>query len=375
LVILPSDRFGGAEAHTVRICAAAEATGVAVTVAANGVLHPRLEAPGRRLLDLPVAWRRGLVERARQAQAEATRAALAATAPDAALLPLPWPDRGGGTMVALAEAGLPTMVVAHLAPHHPEEAPGLDDEALAAAGAMRADWVAVSAPTGARLARFLHLAPERMTVIPNGIDPPPALDREAERAALHARLGIQPGTPVALFLGRLELAKGADRLPMLAEAFARRTDGVLACAGSGALEQTLQRAAPPGHPLRLLGHQARPAGLLAAADAVVLPSRLEGAPLAFLEAASAGVPVAASPEALEALGDIAPRVAALADADDLAGMADALAGVALGTPGTAERAEAARRLATAWTAEAMAARYLARLRRLVLSPLGGGGGG
>ena len=375
LVLFPGERFGGAESHTLRITEAAARAGMAVTLAAGAALHPSLEGPDRRLLDLPVAWRRGLPAAARQAQAEAVRAALAEATPDAVLLPLPWPDQAGGAFEALAERGTPTLVVSHLAPHGDEPPPGLDDEALRSALAMRADWVAVSAPTAARLAGFLGLGPGRVAAIRNGVDAPPEMDRAAWGAALREGLGLAPATPVALFLGRLDAAKGADRLPLLAEAFARRTGGVIAAAGAGSLEERLTAELSADHPLRLLGTHPRPAELLAGADALVMPSRLEGAPLAFLEAATHHLPVAASPEALEALGAEAGTLAALADAEDVAEMADALASC-LDPVGPARvRAEAAWRFATAWDGTAMAEAYLARLRRLPAIPLGAAAGG
>ncbi|MBP0494793.1 glycosyltransferase [Pararoseomonas indoligenes] len=365
LVLLPSGRFGGAEAHTLRVADAAAAAGMAVTLAAGSALHPVLEGRGHRIMDAALAWRRGLPETARRTQAEAARTALVASSPELALLPLPWPDQAGGAMEALAEAGTPSLVVSHLAPPGDQAPAGLDPEALAAAAAMRADWVAVSAPTAARLERFLRLPPGRVTTIPNGVDPPAPLDRAAARTALRALLGVSPETPVALFLGRLDAAKGADHLPELAQAFARRTGGVIACAGAGTLEETLRRAAPVGHPLRLLGRLADPAPLLAGADLLALPSRLEGAPLAFLEAAGHLLPVAASPAALEALGNAAPGMAFLADPEDLAAMADALA-ACLDPAIAGPRTEAAWRLAASWDGAAMADRYLARLRGLLL---------
>ncbi|WP_458096724.1 glycosyltransferase family 4 protein [Roseomonas sp. WA12] len=381
LVLFPGERFGGAEAHTLRIADAAAAAGVAVTLAASPGLHPTLRAAntalpakdasadtGHTLLELPVAWRRGLPETARRAQAGAVRTAIAAARPDAALLPLPWPDQAGGAMEVLAESGLPTLVVGHLAPHGDEPPPGLDEVALAAAGAMVADWVAVSAPTGERLARFLGLPPGRIITIPNGVDQPPLLDPAPSRAALRASLRLPRDAPVALFLGRLETAKGADLLPALAQAFARRTGGVIACAGTGSLEAQLRDEAPVGHPLRLLGHVPDPAALLAGADALVMPSRLEGAPLTFLEAASHLLPVAASHAALEALGADAFNLAALADPEDIGEMADALAGCLDPNGPAPARAEAAWRRATAWDARAMAGLYLARLRRLAVRP-------
>ncbi|HEY8611013.1 MAG TPA: glycosyltransferase family 4 protein [Roseomonas sp.] len=379
LVLFPGERYGGAEAHTLRIVEAAAAVGVEVTLVAGAALHPSLNGPGAgpgwSLINLPISWRRGLPETARRAQAEATRAALDVARPDMVLLPLPWPDQAGGAMEALAASGTPTLVVSHLAPHGEEPPPGLDEAAQEAARAMRADWVAVSEPTAARLSRFLGLPPGRVATIANGVDAPPPMDRALWRAEFRARLGVAGDTPVTLFLGRLDAAKGADRLPLLAEAFARRMGGVLAAAGTGSLEEALRRDCPEGHPLRLLGRHPRPAELLAAADALVMPSRLEGAPLAFLEAATHHLPVAASHEALEALGPGASSFAALADAEDLGLMADALAGCLDPDGPAAARAATAWRLATSWDAAAMAGCYLARLRRLSLPPLGGPVGG
>ena len=368
LVLFPSERFGGAEAHTVRLAEAARAAGMEVTLAAGTALRPALEGLGWRVLEAPLNWRRGLPAAAREAQAEAARRVLAESAAELALLPLPWPDQAGGALQALAEAVLPTLVVSHLAPHGEEPPPGLDEEALGAARNLRGEWIAVSAPTAARLEGFLELPPGTVSTIPNGVDPPPALDRAPWRAALREGLGLAADTPVALFLGRLDAAKGADHLQALAEAFARRTGGVLAAAGSGSLEERLARGLSAEHPLRLLGRHPRPAELLVAADVMVMPSRLEGAPLAFLEAATHHLPVAASHAALEALGERAATMAALADPEDLGEMADAMAACLDPSGPAAGRVDAAWRFATAWDAGCMAEAYLARLRRLPLLP-------
>ena len=365
LVVLPGEDLGDAGAHAMRIAGAAAASGVRVAVAAAGAVLARLrrEAPAEgapELLDLPLT-RRGAD---RQAQAEATRALLAAATPDAVLLALPWPDSDTGAMAALARAGMPALVVLHLAPRGGERPAALDEAALADAASMRAEWVAVSEPVAARAGRLLGLPEGRVAVIPPGAERPPATDREACRAALRARLGLEAGTPVALFLGPLDATKGADRLFGIAEAFAARSGGVLACSGEGILEAALREPAGEDHPLRMLGHDRNPAALLAGADLLVMPSRLEGWPLAFLDAALAGLPVVASAEALEAFGSEAPRVAALVDADDPAAVARAMAECLEPAGAAAERTGAALRLAMTWEARAMTARYLGRLRRL-----------
>ncbi|MBP0444041.1 glycosyltransferase family 4 protein [Roseomonas sp. SSH11] len=375
LVLFPGERFGGAEAHSLRIADAAHAAGMAVTLAAGAALHPALEGSGRVLLDHALAWRRGLPARARQAQAEAARAAIAEAAPELALLPLPWPDQAGGMFEALAEARIPTLVVSHLVPHGEELPGGLDEEALVAAKVIAGEWVAVSTPTARRLEAVLGLSPGRVATVANGVDPPPVLEPRQCRARLREALGLPGDAAIALFLGRLDAAKGADRLPGLAEAFTRRTGGVLVAAGTGSLEGELATLAGPPQPLRLIGHHPAPAELIAGADLLVMPSRLEGAPLAFLEAAMQGLPVVASPEALEALGPRAPELAALADAEDVGEMADAMAACLDPLGQAPARAASAWRLASAWDGAAMAGAYLARLRRLAAPALGGPGSG
>ncbi|WP_426957400.1 glycosyltransferase family 4 protein [Muricoccus radiodurans] len=359
LVPLPSGRMGGAEAHTLRLCDAAATLGVAVTVAAEPDLLDRLRGPGREVLPARLAWRRGLVESARAAQAEAAATAMAAASPDAVLLPLPWPDHAAGVMEVLAATGLPALVVAHLVPHDPP--PGVDGVLQEIARGMRAAWTAVATPTAHRLAQQLGLPRGTVTVVPNGVDAPV----RADPFSFHATLGLAPGARVALFLGRLDRGKGADLLPDMAEAIARRMPGaVLACAGDGPLRASLESAAPPGHPLRLLGHSSRPAALLRAADALLMPSRLEGAPLTFLEAALCDLPVIATPQALEAEPEPG-RLAWLAPAEDPVAFAEALEALLANPAETARRAAAARRLAAAHDGAAMAAHHLALLRALV----------
>lgn len=370
LVLLPGESFGAAESQAFRLCLAAGGTGVSVTVAAEGAVLARLREAARdgapALLDLPVGWRNGPESAA--GQAEATRAALAACQADAVFLALPTPGHAPGAMPVLAEAGMPTLAIIHAAARLPTPGgarlPELDAATMAAAGTMRAEWVAVSTPVAERSARWLGLAEGSVATIPDAVDRPGPMDREACRAALREALGIDPGVPVALFLGRLDAAAGADHLPALAEAFGTRTGGLLACSGEGILEAALREAGGAAKPLRLLEAGQNPAALLAGADLLVLPSRTEGAPLGFLAAAWGCVPVVASPQALEAIGEDAAEVAALADPDDPEAMAEAMA-ESLDPSGPAPaRAAAARRLTEAWRPEDMVERCLGRLRRL-----------
>ncbi|MBI0537649.1 glycosyltransferase [Roseomonas sp. KE2513] len=372
LVILPGDAFGTPEAQALRILGAAVALGATGTVAAEAGLIAGLRQTlpaegGPALLDLPLAWRRGPQEEVRRGQARATRAALVAARPDAVILTLPWPDRAVGAMAVLAQTRTPCLVLAHVAPRGARPA-GLDAAALQAAAALHAEWIAPSAPTAERLARLLGLAEDRVSTIPLDAERPSPPDREACREALRERLGIGPSAPVALFLGRLDAARGADRLPAIAEAFAARTGGVVACRGAGILEAALRDAAGEGSTLCMLDPGAEEASLLAGADMLLMPSRLEGPPVGYLRAARLRVPVVASAEALEALGEDAPRLAAVVDAEDPEAVAEALA--ACLDPGSpaAELIEAAWQQVESLDPAVTMARLLGRLRRLAAPP-------
>jgi hypothetical protein len=183
---------------------------------------------------------------------------------------------------ALAAAGVPVLAVAHLAPVEPE------DDGLAAARALRPGptrWVAVSAPVAERLRACFDLPPgaAAVSVVPNGVHVPPEDPRRraAARAAKRGIVGLAARAPLFVFAGRLEPNKGADLLPTMAERLHAATGGGgVAVLGSGKLLRAWESApAAPRPGLHLLGHVPDVADWLLAADALLLPSRLEGCPL------------------------------------------------------------------------------------------------
>jgi glycosyltransferase involved in cell wall biosynthesis len=290
LVALPSDRMGGTERHTAELARRIAARSrLDVALAADPALHPAL-AP---LLGPGVALHAAaLADPA--AQAAEARRLLDTLRPDAAFVPLPWPDAADALLPVLAAAALPRLVLLHLAPEEPPRPPvalGLDGAVLAA----------VSAPVARRGARAWGLPEGSVAVLPNPAPTPTTLDRAITRAAIRSGLGLPPDAPLLLFVGRLEEAKGADLLPGISA----RLPVPIAVAGDGPLAGFLAAAAvaDPRRLLRLLGPLADPAPWYAAADALLMPSRLEGAPLAFLEAAAQRCPVVGTAAALEALGD------------------------------------------------------------------------
>jgi hypothetical protein len=208
----------------------------------------------------------------------------------------------------------------------------------------------------ARAARLFGLPAARVAILPNPAPRPSPVARDVARATLRRAIGLPDDAPLILFVGRLEEAKGADLLPDVSA----RLRMPLACLGDGPLRGLLQARATgdPRGLLHVLGPVAVPAPWYLAADALLLPSRLEGAPLVFLEAAAHRLPVVATAAALEALGPDAPRLARIA-AHAAADLAAAWKMRSPTAAGTAARVEAAaahaasldwERTMTAWSA-------------------------
>ncbi len=130
---------------------------------------------------------------------------------------------------------------------------------------------------------------DRLTVIPNGIDPGPIdLAPVADRSAL----GVPAGAHLALFVGRIELQKGLPVLLDAAEFVAwKRPDWHLVLAGDGPDRADFMRwtTSTPELARRVhwLGFRDDVPSLLKAADVLVLPSLWEGMPNVVLEAFAA----------------------------------------------------------------------------------------
>jgi glycosyltransferase involved in cell wall biosynthesis len=204
--------------------------------------------------------------------------------------------------------------------------------------------VAVSGEVQQNLARQLNLAPSAIRIIRNGVAAEaPSAPRAAE---LRARMRVGAGGVRLGTVASLTSKKGHD---VLLRAVARlQADGVdcaLALAGDGAerprIEALIDRLAL-GDRVQLLGAIANVADLLAAIDLFVLPSLVEGMPLALLEAMRAGTPVIAT-----AVGGV-PEVVRpgvnglLAPPADDAALADAIASLAR-SPSERDRLGAAAR--------------------------------
>jgi glycosyltransferase involved in cell wall biosynthesis len=167
--------------------------------------------------------------------------------------------------------------------------------------------IAVSEPVAARL-RSWGVRPERVTVIPNGVDAA-ALAFDADlRARARAELRLWPSEQVVGAVGRLDPGK---RFDVLLRAMAG-LDATLLLVGDGPQRAALERLAAGlglADRVRFVGEVADLRPLLCAMDALAAPSAEETFGLAVLEALACGLPVVyGSCPALEALPpEAAPR--------------------------------------------------------------------
>ena len=146
------------------------------------------------------------------------------------------------------------------------------------------------------------ISPGRISLVPYGIDAPPAnLDRAEERQAVRKELGLRPEARIVLACGRAEQRKGVDLFVQLGSKLidkqpASGDDVHFVWVGRWD-DQSKPWAC---HDIRQLGLSQRihfvgekenPSRYFAAADVFVFPSREESCGMVALEAAAAGCPV------------------------------------------------------------------------------------
>jgi len=134
----------------------------------------------------------------------------------------------------------------------------------------------------------LAAPPDRVTVLPNGVDGPLAVPDRRDRAGCHI-----------LFLGLVTEQKGMDDLvAALAAPALAGSDWRITIAGSGQIEHyaAMCEALGIGARVSFAGWVEEPETrrLLEAADLLVLPSHFECMPMAIIEAMAYGLPVVAT---------------------------------------------------------------------------------
>ena len=145
--------------------------------------------------------------------------------------------------------------------------------------------IAVSEPIAEGL-RANGVPAGKIVVIGNGVD---IARHEVPFPDARAALGAADGAFVVVTIARLSPEKGVD---VLLEAARRTPDLQFLIAGDGPLRAELSSKAPPN--VRFLGRVEDVRAVLSAADAVAVPSRLEGQGIVALEALASRRPVVAS---------------------------------------------------------------------------------
>jgi glycosyltransferase involved in cell wall biosynthesis len=245
---------------------------------------------------------------------------------------------GAATAIARA-AGLRAPLVVTFHNLWPAGADRLARAVLRAV-ARRAVLVAVSDAVAVSLRAVLAgdaaRGEPRITVIGNGVEIEALLaaDRETARTAL----GLPADEPVIGFFGRLTWEKGPDlALAAVSRLAACGVTARLLVVGEGPERPRLESVAGPE--ARFLGERDDVPALMAACDAVVIPSRAEGQSVVALEAMAAGRPFVAT--RVGGLGALAEAAGAcLTPPEDPDALAAALRGILTSPPCAATQARA-----------------------------------
>ncbi|MCB1865106.1 MAG: glycosyltransferase [Chromatiales bacterium] len=215
-----------------------------------------------------------------------------------------------------------------------------------------------------------------VSVLPTGV--PTAQFRIADRATrreqFRQRLGIDPDTPVALFVGRAAHEKNIGFLiESLVIARKRAPSLMLLIAGEGpALTSLRELARKTGQSevVRFLGYLDRDRDLpdcYAAADLFAFASRTETQGLALIEAMAAGLPVVALAE-MGTRDLLSANRGAMVTNDDTSAFARALADLALDVDARRLLGEEATALAEKWSDVALTGRLAQLYHSLASQP-------
>lgn len=226
-------------------------------------------------------------------------------------------------------------------------------------------------PSGPMLARLREYGiATTAEVIPTGLDLSP-FRQGGDGAGFRRRLGIPPGRPLLLYVGRVAHEKNIDGLlDMLALLRREHPDVLLLIAGEGPAEGHLRarvgREGLQGQ-VRFIGYLDRRRELLdcyASADVFVFASRTETQGLVLIEAMAMGLPVVALAE-MGTRDVLHEGQGACIAPDDAAGFAARVAELLVDPQRRQVLGAAARACAEGWEAMGPARRLEAFYRRLL----------
>ena len=219
--------------------------------------------------------------------------------------------------------------------------------------------VAVSDKVGADLVA-LGLPPERLRVIPNGVD----TDEFAPGPARRADFGLPEKPPLALFVG--DIRSPIKNLDTTLKALAEVPDLHLAVAGTveGSPYPVLAAERGVADRTHFLGFQRDVASLMRSADVFVLPSHQDAFGLVVTEAMASGLPVILS-RSVGASCILTSEVGVVIDpADDVAALSDAFTLLTTDSARRRRMGAAARDTALDYSWTRMGERYLDLFRAL-----------
>jgi UDP-glucose:(heptosyl)LPS alpha-1,3-glucosyltransferase len=159
-------------------------------------------------------------------------------------------------------------------------------------GRVHRHFVALSAPNRDEIVRLYGVAPDRITVIPNGVD----LDRfqpsAEDRAAVRSEWTLRDDELVALFVGHEFERKGLRHVLAALASLRRRGVPVrLLVAGGDSPAALRGEFADLGDAAIFVGHRDDIERYYAAADVFVMPAAFDISPLVGPEALASGLPI------------------------------------------------------------------------------------
>lgn len=158
-------------------------------------------------------------------------------------------------------------------------------------------FIAVAESHGRFLVEYEKFPPEKVFVIPNGVDTERFQFCVRRRQAWREQLGIEDTTPAVGIVAALRPEKNHEMFLRAARAVRQvRRDAVFVVAGDGPCRHDLEKLAVDLRmvdSVRFLGSVSDTAGLLSALDVFALTSHNEASPVSILEAMACGRPVVA----------------------------------------------------------------------------------